>query len=781
MDSSGNTTFAGDVTIGASKKLYMNNTTTDLMMDTNQIGIDAAGKNFYIHGFNGSNGNISLGKASAGTITVENLLSVGDDATFAGDLTLNAGTVNVNRTGTGVVDFLKLENTNTGDGTVDIILEGNRDSNTHISRIRHSDIGSDDGSQLDFYTTDGDANLDLALSINASQQATFSGAVIIGGNLTVSGSTTTVNTEEILLADNTIVLNSNLGGSTAPSENAGIEIERGNANNVSWLWDETNDRWTAGTNTIYAGGATFTGGLIGTTGTFSSTLGVTGHITATTGTFSGNLDTADTGKLRLGNGSDLQIYHDGSHSYIKDAGTGNLYINTNSFRVTNAGANEQVISAYENGAVELYYDDSKKIETTSAGVTISGTIGSGAITSTAGVSATTGTFSGNIHLLSSTAMLNSEIGINLKSSSNPVIQIHKTGSVGDNETIGRLAFYSGNTPNKVAAIQVKSEGTSQNSAHIIFDTMNAGSNATALTLAHDGSATFAGKVQLTATHATNQGTALHLKSTGGHNWYLHPNGTTGNLELNYNDTVETIFDANGNVTFAGEVAVDKDMTVAGTAWNDMFRIGDGSSGKQSVNFTSGTTSFGITVGNTNKGLIGAYHDGSIVYWGADYVLNQFAGNVLLTEASSTSQGRILTFEMTADNQADASVTGQIDFTGKERDGEAVRTWATIKGMGADTGGPQHGKLNFEVYDGGTVKTPLSLTEGNATFAGNVLPSSNNSKDLGSSTYRWANVYTADLHLKNETGDWTVEEGEEELFLHNNLTGKKYAIMMREVE
>ena len=70
---------------------------------------------------------------------------------------------------------------------------------------------------------------------------------------------------------------------------------------------------------------------------------------------------------------------------------------------------------------------------------------------------------------------------------------------------------------------------------------------------------------------------------------------------------------------------------------------------------------------------------------------------------------------------------------------------------------------------------------NAKFYGNVLPSANNSKDLGSPSYRFANVYAGDLHLKNETGDWTVVEGEEELFLHNNLTGKKYAIMMREVE
>ena len=84
------------------------------------------------------------------------------------------------------------------------------------------------------------------------------------------------------------------------------------------------------------------------------------------------------------------------------------------------------------------------------------------------------------------------------------------------------------------------------------------------------------------------------------------------------------------------------------------------------------------------------------------------------------------------------------------------------------------------HTAGTEKLNIS-NSGAATFAGDVLPSANNSKDLGSPSARWANVYAGDLHLKNETGDWTVVEGEEELYLHNNLTGKKYAIMMREVE
>jgi len=70
---------------------------------------------------------------------------------------------------------------------------------------------------------------------------TVSGNLIVSGNLTVSGTTTTVNTETINLADNIITLNSNEAGT--PSENAGIEIERGTATNVALRWNEGSDIW----------------------------------------------------------------------------------------------------------------------------------------------------------------------------------------------------------------------------------------------------------------------------------------------------------------------------------------------------------------------------------------------------------------------------------------------------------------------------------------------------------------------------------------------------------
>jgi len=88
--------------------------------------------------------------------------------------------------------------------------------------------------------------------------STMTGNLIIGGNLTVNGITTTVNTETINLADNIILINSN--EIAAPTQNGGIEVERGTLANVQWVWDETNDYWTPlGTNIGNVGTVTATG------------------------------------------------------------------------------------------------------------------------------------------------------------------------------------------------------------------------------------------------------------------------------------------------------------------------------------------------------------------------------------------------------------------------------------------------------------------------------------------------------------------------------------------
>jgi hypothetical protein len=71
--------------------------------------------------------------------------------------------------------------------------------------------------------------------------------------------------------------------------------------------------------------------------------------------------------------------------------------------------------------------------------------------------------------------------------------------------------------------------------------------------------------------------------------------------------------------------------------------------------------------------------------------------------------------------------------------------------------------------------------GNQTIAGNVLPEANGTRDLGSSALRWSTVYTSDLSLNNGIGDWTIVEGEDDLFLYNNKKGKVYKFALTEVD
>ena len=71
---------------------------------------------------------------------------------------------------------------------------------------------------------------------------TVGGSVIISGDLTVNGTTTSINSNEVNIGDAIILLNAD--ETAAPSQNAGIEIERGTSVNVSVLWDETAEVWT---------------------------------------------------------------------------------------------------------------------------------------------------------------------------------------------------------------------------------------------------------------------------------------------------------------------------------------------------------------------------------------------------------------------------------------------------------------------------------------------------------------------------------------------------------
>ena len=92
---------------------------------------------------------------------------------------------------------------------------------------------------------------------------------------------------------------------------------------------------------------------------------------------------------------------------------------------------------------------------------------------------------------------------------------------------------------------------------------------------------------------------------------------------------------------------------------------------------------------------------------------------------------------------------------------------------------------------GYTSDAIQLQGSTTTFATNVVPAADDTYDLGTTSTRWANVYQMDLHLNNEgkvggnsvdgtTGNWTIQEGENDLFLLNNKNGKKYRFVIQEV-
>ena len=114
------------------------------------------------------------------------------------------------------------------------------------------------------------------------------------------------------------------------------------------------------------------------------------------------------------------------------------------------------------------------------------------------------------------------------------------------------------------------------------------------------------------------------------------------------------------------------------------------------------------------------------------------------------------------------------------------------------GGALNGSITSRIYANGDAhfngKVAINTSAVDVTAAlnvdGHVYPSDDNTHDLGSNARRWRNIYTTDLQLSNRGktndvdgtwGDYTIQEGEEELYLINHRNGKKYKFMLQEVE
>jgi len=158
----------------------------------------------------------------------------------------------------------------------------------------------------------------------------------LSGDLTVNGTTTTINTQTLDVEDKNIVIGKVSTPSDTTADGGGITLK--GASDKTFNWVDSTDAWTS----------------------------------------SEHLHLLDNKKLFVGTGSDLSIYHDGSNSYIHESGTGNLVIRTSNLYAW-GHSGEDFFNAVADGAVSLYYDNVKTFLTDANGITVQGPEGGNAL------------------------------------------------------------------------------------------------------------------------------------------------------------------------------------------------------------------------------------------------------------------------------------------------------------------------------------------------------------------------------------------------------------------
>ena len=228
---------------------------------------------------NSFNGSANITIAATDLSDTDQSLATGDNVTFSsvtGNLTGNVTSTGANSFGSLTVSGAATLNGNT------IIGNAATDTVTVTADVASNLIPSADSS----YSLGDSSNYWSHGYIDA---VTTTGNVIVGGDLTVNGTTTTVATTNMTVSDALIELGTGTTGT--PSNDAGIVIERGNAANAFMGYDESADKFTVGTGT-FTGAST--GNLSITTGTLVANVegNVTGNVTGSSGSATGNAATA---------------------------------------------------------------------------------------------------------------------------------------------------------------------------------------------------------------------------------------------------------------------------------------------------------------------------------------------------------------------------------------------------------------------------------------------------------------------------------------------------------
>ena len=187
-------------------------------------------------------------------------------------------------------------------------------------------------------------------------------------------------------------------------------------------------------------------------------------------------------------------------------------------------------------------------------------------------------------------------------------------------------------------------------------------------------------------------------------------------------------------------------------------------------------------------------DDGYIQFGTDnevrLISNPDKGVILKHTATADDKPVVLTLQTGETDMAANDVMGKIEFQAPD-EGTGTDAILVAAAIQAKSEGDFSASSNATSLEFMTGASEAATAKVRITSAGHLVPTADDSYDLGTSSLQWRNIYTGDLHLSNMTkdignivdgskGDWTIQEGSEDLFLINNNSGKKYKFNLTEV-
>ena len=527
---------------------------------------------------------------------------------------------------------------------------------------------------------------------------------------------------------------------------------------------------------VSAGTATFQGAIDA-----NSDLDVDGHTNldnvsvAGVTTFFGttNID-SDTAKLQLGTSQDLQLYHTSNLSTIKNTHANGVAVRSNVIMLQNAAGDHDYLTTANELGVTLFYDNAPKLATTNTGAVLTGT--------DFGFNATPGgTPAGKAVFLA--------------------IGDSDTGIVQDGD--GQLELWANNT--EVANINaidgytsVKPITTTGNVSVGDFTAKSAlftdnGTASPVVELRTDDAASWA--LQIANDTYSNAGHGLHFNIENGGQANIRNIGASS-----YNDIKIGV--VNGS-TYHQTLTIDETGIVvlgnSGVSAGRLSLTDDGSNSPLLKIKTDDGSPYAMIVGNDT------YNTGN-------YGLHQYqenGGNYFIRLVNNAEYKNL--YIQTSNNSThstgiyiDNNRSVGLNYEGGTRfwtrsNGATVQGNSSTVSLDFNSNSTYRGSLyadnnnNIGILDhtGNWVFLTNRGAANAVLYDSHFRSDTNGSYDLGSSSYRWRDVYTSDLDLSNEAkggntidgtwGSYKIEEGENDLFLINRRNGKKYKFNLTEVD